>query len=106
MIGTLINALSSLRQWSGSVIDDRVLELVDTDHNRTISTTELQQGISTAITAIAANDIRYDLNGDSMLGNADLSKFLQSISIIMGSVCSNGTVEAVEQCDDYKAKPI
>ena len=84
----------------GSLIDDRVMVLADTDHDAKLSIREMRKVIVKMVMATVTGDLAYDLDVDGVTDLGDLRLLITSIRSYLSAVCGNGTVEAGEQCDD------
>ncbi len=102
-IGLIFTFSSSTHVLKGSLTDDRVLTLADTDHNGTLSVREMRKAVSNMIRAMAVHDLAYDLDSSGTTDRSDLRLLIQSIRSFLSAVCGNGTVESSEQCDDGNA---
>lgn len=100
LLVALFFSLSSSSILRGSLADDRVTALADTDRNATLSTREMRRVIVKMIQAIITHDTAYDLNLDSITHSDDLRILIQSIRDHLSAECGNGIVQAGEQCDD------
>ncbi len=98
--GVVVSLSPATRFLRGSLTDDRVLTLCDTNADGMFEVPEMRRCISNAITAIVRNTPAYDLDGSGTVSRADLRILIQSIRAFLSAECGNGQAEAGEQCDD------
>lgn len=94
---------SSTKFLRGSLLDDRVFTLADTNRDGVLSILEMRRAVTNMIAAIALNDRAYELSGNGTTDRTDLTLLLQSIRAHLSAVCGNNVTEASEQCDDGNA---
>ncbi len=96
-----ISLFGSTRMLRGSLTDDAVLTLGDTNQDGIFSVREMRKVLTNMIRAIALqNDQSYDLNASGTVDRTDLTILITSIRAFLGAECGNGTIQAGEQCDD------
>ena len=98
--GVVVTLSPATRFLRGSLTDDRVLTLCDTNADGMFEISEMRRCISSTITAIVRNTPAYDLDGSGTVNRADLRILIQSIRAFLSAECGNGQAEAGEQCDD------
>lgn len=88
---------------SGSLTDDRVMTLGDTNHDGVFSVREMRKVIVKMIIAVTLHDTAYDLNGSGVTDRSDLTLLIASLRVFLTASCGNGVIEAVERCDDHNS---
>ncbi len=99
VLAVAVASLSS-RSLRGSLTDDKVLTLLDLDHNGALNTSEMRKGIRAFFIARTSQDLAFDLNADSTVNRPDLLSLIASLHAFLIASCGNGSLEAAEQCDD------
>ncbi len=94
---------STTKFLRGSLLDDRVLTLSDTNDDGVFSLREMRRALTNMLRAFATNDLAYDLNISGTVEREDLRLLVRSIRAFLSAVCPNATIEPGEQCDDGNA---
>ncbi len=90
----------SFQNMRGSLLESYTLySLFDTNNDSRLSETEMRKGFGKAVNEIALQYVKYDVNRDSRVDQADLQDIIDSLRAALQSVCGNGTKEPGEQCD-------
>lgn len=103
LVAFIIAVSSTSRFVRGSLLDDHVLTIADTNRDGVFSVGEMRRALTNMIRAFATNDLAYDLNGSGTVDRADLTLLIRSIRAFLTAVCPNATIEPGEQCDDGNA---
>ncbi len=82
---------SSTHVLRGSLTDDRVLTLADTDHNGTLSIREMRKSITNMIRSVAMHDLTYDLDSSGTTDRSDLRLLIQSIRSFLSAPPSSSS---------------
>ncbi len=100
LVLVLIIGLAGKTVLQGSLTDDRVLTLIDTNRDSIATVQEMRAGIVAVVMAKVTQNLSYDLDGNSVVNVQDVRQFIASIRALLSANCGNASVEAGEQCDD------
>ncbi len=90
----------SFQNMRGSLLESYTLfTLFDTNNDSRLSEAEMRKGFAKALQEIPLQYVKYDVNRDNKVDQADLQDIIDSLRAALQSVCGNGIKESGEQCD-------
>ncbi len=79
----IIAVPTASRFLKGSLIDDRVVAVSDTNHDGVFSIREMRRALTNMIRAFATNDLAYDLDRSGTVDRVDLGLLIASIRLAL-----------------------